>query len=112
MLNEKWHRKLLRTKTSSREFNGVDITTESDISNKVKSNEKIMNYFINKNFSGYENNLEALIASLNIHQHTRDAILNSELIEEKDCYKINFVFGDKLIEYKISKKSVDNLNDS
>jgi hypothetical protein len=107
MMNERWERRLLRAKKLEGEVM-QDLSIDHE-NNMVKKNEKLMEYFQKDHSVGYANNLDMLIASLNVQQHTREAILNSLLnFDDDGNYIISFMFGCKMIEYKLSKKAVEH----
>ena len=116
MLNHRWQKRILRATASNVDapitIDGVysSITErEHDMTNLVKDNEKLMEYLQKDNNSGHAHNMDMLIASLNVNQHLREAILNAAVTEdgENNVYIVRFPFGAKMIEYKINKKAVD-----
>lgn len=122
MLNHVWAKRLMRA--AKREaINGSPkkeiIETkiydrECEMKNCVQNHERIMNYLQKENVSGHAHNLDMLLASLNVSQHLREAFLSAEVSlfegenKDNDYYLIQFPFGIKTIEYKLSKKAVDS----
>jgi hypothetical protein len=123
MLNDRWAKRIMRAAKADVIIGSPDKDIiESRIidrqlkdeeahqmTNLVKDNEKIMDYLQRDNKSGWPHNLDMLLASLNVHQHLREAFLSSSVTEdaENNCYIISFPFGIKTIEYKLNKKAVD-----
>jgi hypothetical protein len=115
MLNNRWHKRILRAAKTEVVFGAPDkdivesnmFDRECEMNNCVKDNEKIMNYLQKDNASGHAHNLDMLLSSLNVNQHLRDEFLKAEVKEEADKYVIRFPFGQKTIEYKLSKKAID-----
>lgn len=116
MLNERWHKRILRAQrsdvTMSTTIDGISarvIDGDCNMTNLVKDNEKLMEYLQKDNDSGHAHNMDMLVASLNVNQHMREAVLSGEVTEdaENNMYLIRFPFGTKTIEYKLNKKAVD-----
>lgn len=118
MLNERWAKRILRAKKN-------DVVASSDVvecklidretsligvtmGNCVKGHEKIMNYLQKENESGHPYNLDMLVNSFNLNQHLRESFLGAEVTEDEFSYTISFPMGTKTIEYKLSRKAVDN----
>lgn len=116
MLNNRWEKRIMRaakteviaSSTKSEIIESKVLDRECEMKNCVKDNEKIMEYLQKENESGHAHNLDMLLASLNVNQHLREQFLNAEVIENEDKYVISFPFGAKTIEYKLSKKAIDN----
>jgi len=86
----------------------INITENKVMENCVKDHEKIMAYLQKENTCGHAHNLDMLIASVNLNQHLREAVLFSQVKEVDNYYSISFPFGVKIIEFKISKKAIEN----
>jgi|SRR5580698_5033640 hypothetical protein len=117
MLNERWHKRILRAKPSDITapviIEGISariIDGENKMANLVRNHEKLMEYLQKDNDSGHAHNMDMLVASLNVNQHLREAVLDGEVTEDEanNMYVIRFPFGNKTIEYKLNKKAVDN----
>lgn len=118
MLNERWQKRILRAKPSDVTppitIEGISariIDGESTVTNLVKNHEKLMEYLQKDNDSGHAHNMDMLVASLNVNQHLREAVLSGEVTEDEtnNMYVIRFPFGTKTIEYKLNKKAVDGI---
>ena len=120
MLNDRWAKRIMRAaktevvignSNDAVEARIVDNKLEGNIVNNcVKNHEAIMTYLKKENASGHAHNLDMLLNSLNVNQHLREAFLSASVKEdaENNCYIIEFPFGIKTIEYKLSKKAIDN----
>jgi hypothetical protein len=118
MLNNRWLRRILnatKTDVMTSEPSGdwAIIDGENEMLNKVQDNSKLMEYLQKDNISGHATNLDMLLSSLNLHQHLREAFLSASctIDAENNLYVITFPFGTKTIEYKLSTKAIDAIND-
>lgn len=128
MLNERWHKRILRAKktdgkvklnteileASMKELEWANPSTQTSMLKwkdrmRVKNHVKLMEYLQKDNDSGHAHNMDMLVSSLNMNQHLRESVLDAEVTEdeEKNMYVISFPFGTKTIEYKLNKKAVD-----
>ncbi len=132
MINQRWEKRLLRAKKGGSdnlplkvpladidawefssniiEYNEMKDSEINIAKTFVKGHEKIMLYLQKENHSGHAHNLDMLLDSVNINQHLREAFLSAEVKEdaENNCYNLSFIFGPRIIEFKLSKKGVDN----
>lgn len=117
MINGRWAKRIMRAAKTEVITGSVDkeivepkvFDREFEMKNCVKDHEKIMNYLQKDNTCGHAHNLDMLLASLNVNQHLREQFLNAEVKEENDKYIICFPFGTKTIEYKLSKRAIDEI---